>query len=734
MEITGKLVVQVYRQEYSQFTVAKFRLYELVEKDITITGYFPALQKDILYRLFGEYKEHPRYGLQFCVERFERVLPSDEESVVSFLCGPLFPGVGKKLAQAIVDQLGADCLQRIRDNADLLSLVKGMSGKKKTAILEGLSANRDLEDSMRFFTTHGLGIRNIMKLDQIYGKDVLDIVRNNPYQLVEDVDGIGFETADKLAKSMEFDLRSNHRRKAALYSLILEMCMASGDSYVLKEDLEAPLIRKLQDDEIDFSYLLELLMQEKKVVQEQDRIYHSTQYAAENGIAKYFGSFVAKPQLELDDGLLESLLSNIEDAENIRYEQKQKEAIIQFVKHPFLILTGGPGTGKSTIVKAMIMLYKRLYPHQMIALCAPTGRASKRLSELTQTEATTIHRLLKWNLETNTFGMNEESPLMCDLLVVDEFSMVDNWMLFQLLEASKLVSKIVFIGDEDQLPSVACGCVLRDFIASDQFPMVRLEKIFRQKEGSDVVSLAYQLKHQQPIVFSDMNDVKFYDCSPYDVRELVSKIVEAAIDKEYDLSQIQVLAPKYSGNAGIDALNHALQKLCNPPSPFKAELQVGYKLFREGDKILQLKNEPEQDVYNGDIGILEEIVHAQEDEDRRNRIIVNYDGILVEYTADTFYHITHAYCISIHKSQGSEYPIVIMPMVHEYQFMLSKRLIYTGITRAKKSLILLGERSAFEKGILTMDRKERLTTLCHRIEAVFSLHKMAQSSHPNDEE
>lgn len=717
-EIKGKFRVVIFHSDDTLFTVAKFKLYDVEEKDITVTGNITDINKDILYRLYGEYKEHPRYGYQFQIEKLEKVLPTDVDSQVTFLCSPLFPGIGTKMAQRIVDSLGEDALNRISENPGLLDTIKGMTEKKKTVIVSGLRDNNNLEASIRFFTTHGLGIRNIMKLDRIYGAKVLDIVQYNPYTLAEEVDGFGFAMSDKLAASMNFDMKSDFRSKAALYSLVMEECMNRGDTYILVEELMPLLIKKLGHNEFDLSNLLELLCNEHKLYIEQNRVYHASQYEAEIDIANFMVDFVHRAELELPQEDIERFIDDIERREFITYEALQREAIAKFIQKPVLILTGGPGTGKTTIVQAMLSLYHRLYPQRIISLCAPTGRAAKRLSELTGVESTTIHRLLKWDLEANEFGMDESNPLMADLLVIDEFSMVDPWLLHHLLKASANVSKIVFIGDEDQLPSVACGSVLRDLIKSEIFPTIRLTKIYRQSEGSDVVSLAHQIKMNEEITIQDMSDVKFYEMNSLDVRNFVLRLVDAALQKGYDLNSIQVLAPKYSGNVGIDALNRELQKLCNPPEEWKNELVVGFRTFREGDKILQLKNQPDDDVYNGDVGILEEIILAKDSEDKRNTIVVNFDGNLVIYSPDTFTNITHAYCISIHKSQGSEYPIVIMPLVREYYYMLSKKLLYTGITRARKSLILLGDKNMLYDGINRVD-KDRETTLCERILAKF---------------
>lgn len=314
---------------------------------------------------------------------------------------------------------------------------------------------------------------------------------------------------------------------------------------------------------------------------------------------------------------------------------------------------------------------------------------------------------------------DENDPIDCDLLIVDEFSMVDQWLFYSLLKACGNVKRILIIGDEDQIPSVGPGCVLKDLIASSCFQTIRLTKIFRQSEDSDVITLAHQIRMEEDIDFSMMKDVVFFECPNYRIKDHILTIVNDAFQKGYSENDIQILAPMYQGVAGIDTLNHSLQKMCNPLQPGMRELKVGYRTFRENDKVLQLKNQPDDDVYNGDIGTICEIVYAKNDYSNLNRIIVDFDGIMVEYTPETFQNITHAYCISIHKSQGSEYPIVVMPIVKDFIYMLSKRLIYTGITRAKKSLVLLGEKDVFMKAVRMNEKTSRLTTLTQRIIKAF---------------
>ena len=712
-EIKGRLVHIVFQSD-NRYTVARFKLYEINEKNIVVTGYLPELKKDTIYILKGSYVEHPRYGMQFNAVTVEEQLPSDSDSVIAYLSGPLFPGIGKKTAEEIVSLFGADCLEHIRQDPDMLKQMPKLNEKKRQTIIEGLNVQDDLQEAIAFFSTHGLGIRNIMRLDAVYGKEALNKVRENPYRLVEEVDGIGFKTADKLGMNMGFEMDDPRRLCAGVLSLVLDECVKSGDSYITYDELESKA-RKEFGGSLDLDSCLMDLYMRSQLYEEENRIYHHTQYDAEEYIASYLNTPLSELYRDEKEADLRAQLELFEKEIGITYNERQKQAIFTFFKNDITILTGGPGTGKTTVVRAMVELFRRLYPYLTIAVCAPTGRAAKRLNELTGADASTIHRLLKWDLETNTFGHDENEPLGNDLIIIDEASMVDQWMFYHLLKAGRHFKKILIIGDEDQLPSVGIGAVLRDLIATERFSMVTLDQIYRQSEGSSVIELAHQIKNSEEVILDERKDVLFIDCDQYQGKHYILSLVQSALDKGYDLSDIQVLSPMYSGVCGIDALNNALQNMLNPPSDRKRELKVGYRTFREGDKILQLKNQPDDDVYNGDIGILEEIVYPGESDNKTNVIIVSFDGIIVEYTPDYFINITHAYCISVHKAQGSEYPIVILPVLHNNYFMLSRKLIYTAVTRASKSLILLGERAAFYQGIATEERHQRRTTLKERI-------------------
>lgn len=710
LQIEGYFVAILYRSK--DYTVAKFRTNEKDEKHLTVTGYIGEIYEDSPYRLYGDYVEHYKYGMQFQVQAYEKILPNDETSLVRYFSSGLFPGVGKKAASKIVAQLGSDALDIIKEDPTIISQLIGLNEKQKESIEAGI--HNQLEDSIVFFTQHGVSPKNIMKIEAVYEGDAISVVKENPYQLVIDIDGIGFKTADKLAMLLGFDEMDPKRIKAAIVSVVLGLSMQSGNTYVSKGEVLKQLAKEFHFfDELLVERYMEQLALERLLYLEEDDIYHITQYNAEKGIADFIRGFPYGETMKVDTKELDDKIVDVSTAFNIQYDDKQIAAMKTFFDEPFSILTGGPGTGKTTIVRAIIQLYKDLFPYSNIALCAPTGRAAKRLGELGGISATTIHSLLKWDLETNLFAVDEHNPIEANLIIIDEFSMVDSWLFYNLLKASHTVSKFLIIGDENQLPSVGPGFVLKDLIDANIFKVTKLDKIYRQSEGSDVIGFAHAMKDGKLDDIHHLDDVKMFACENYQVKEQILKIVSNAFEKGYDDLDVQVLAPMYNGVAGIDALNKALQGLCNPREEGKVEISLGYRVFREEDKVLQLKNQPEDGVYNGDIGKIVEIVNDRKE--HQKRMIIDFDGILVEYTMENFHNVTHAYCISIHKAQGSEYPIVIMPVLKDYMYMLQRRLIYTGITRAKKSLVLLGSEAALEKGIQRAEFHVRKTKLLARL-------------------
>ena len=713
LEYTGIIKQVRFYSEETKFIVCVIDS-EQEDKPILATGYMSYVNPQDKYHFQGDYIIHPKYGKQFQIQSYEIILADDESEIVRYLSSSLFKGIGEKQATAIVETLGKDALNKIKEDKHVLDQVRGMNEKKRETIAEVLSSQDFDQEVLSFFMGHGISTKHLALIQAVYQEHTLDILQNNPYQLIDDIDGIGFKTADDLALKIGVDPLDENRIKAAILYALKEACFQDGSTFHEHDIIFKRFHRYIPAISYEqFDDYLDQLLEEKKIIQDVEKYYPYDLYESEVTICQTFKRFIDAPLYQYEDEEVEQLLNDLQQQLSIEYDDLQKEAIHLFLKQSAMILTGGPGTGKTTIVEAIMKLYTKLNPDQSIALVAPTGRAAKRLSEVTGLEACTIHRLLKWDLHTNTFAINAQNPLDVDLLVIDEFSMVDTLLFSNLLSASRKVSKILLIGDDQQLPSVAPGHVLKDLLDCEMVPTVRLNRIYRQSQESGIVQLAHSIRNDQydENLFFEYKDIHFQTCASYDVVKYVQVLVSKAMKEGYDANDIQVLAPMYNGVAGIDALNDCLQDLLNPHDEFKNELRVGKRIYREGDKILQLKNRIEDNVFNGDIGTLVEICYKDNFEYLTDTLIVDFDGTYVEYTANDFYTITHAYCMSIHKSQGNEFKIVIMPVLKDYYIMLRKNLIYTGLTRAKQSLFVIGNHQSFQYGIANNHDEKRRTTL-----------------------
>lgn len=713
LEYTGIIKQVRFYSEETKFIVCVIDS-EQEDKPILATGYMSYVNPQDKYHFQGDYIIHPKYGKQFQIQSYEIILADDESEIIRYLSSSLFKGIGEKQATAIVETLGKDALNKIKEDKHVLDQVRGMNEKKRETIAEVLSSQDFDQEVLSFFMGHGISTKHLALIQAVYQEHTLDILQNNPYQLIDDIDGIGFKTADDLALKIGVDPLDENRIKAAILYALKEACFQDGSTFHEHDIIFKRFHRYIPAISYEqFDDYLDQLLEEKKIIQDVEKHYPYDLYESEVTICQTFKRFIDAPLYQYEDEEVEQLLNDLQQQLSIEYDDLQKEAIHLFLKQSAMILTGGPGTGKTTIVEAIMKLYTKLNPDQSIALVAPTGRAAKRLSEVTGLEACTIHRLLKWDLHTNTFAINAQNPLDVDLLVIDEFSMVDTLLFSNLLSASRKVSKILLIGDDQQLPSVAPGHVLKDLLDCEMVPTVRLNRIYRQSQESGIVQLAHSIRNDQydENLFFEYKDIHFQTCASYDVVKYVQVLVSKAMKEGYDANDIQVLAPMYNGVAGIDALNDCLQDLLNPHDEFKNELRVGKRIYREGDKILQLKNRIEDNVFNGDIGTLVEICYKDNFEYLTDTLIVDFDGTYVEYTANDFYTITHAYCMSIHKSQGNEFKIVIMPVLKDYYIMLRKNLIYTGLTRAKQSLFVIGNHQSFQYGIANNHDEKRRTTL-----------------------
>ncbi|AIE60847.1 ATP-dependent RecD-like DNA helicase [Bacillus methanolicus] len=740
--IKGKHLVTIFHNDQNLYTVLRIRVEETnenyEEKEAVITGYFPRLHEHETYTFFGQMKEHPKFGLQFHANHFRKEMPQSKQGVINYLSSELFKGIGKKTAENIVATLGENAISRILNEPSLLDTVPKLPPDKAKMLYDTLMEHQGLEQIMVALNQYGFGPQLSMRIYQVYKDETLDIIKSNPFKLVEDIEGIGFGRADELG--YQLGITGNHPdriRAACLYTLEKESLQA-GHVFLNAEDLlesVKKLLEENQPEKIDYTDIsneLLKLQEEGKIIGEEKRIYLPSLYFAEKGLVTNIKRILSQTEYENQFPESEFLLAlgKLEERLGVQYAPTQKEAIQTALMSPMMILTGGPGTGKTTVIKGIVELYAELHgcsldpkdyrkdePYPFL-LAAPTGRAAKRMSESTGLPAVTIHRLLGWN-GNEGFDRNEDHPLEGKLLIVDETSMVDVWLANQLFKALPEQIQVILVGDEDQLPSVGPGQVLKDLLQSERIPTVRLTDIYRQAEGSSIIELAHEMKNGRlPEGISEQKpDRSFIKCTTAQIAQVVEKVVINAKKKGYSAKDIQVLAPMYRGPAGIDRLNVILQEIFNPnPDGTRKEITFGDVKYRIGDKVLQLVNQPENNVFNGDIGEIVSIFYAKENTEKQDMVVISFEGTEVTYTRQDLNQITLAYCCSVHKAQGSEFQIVILPVVRSYYRMLRRNLIYTAITRSKQFLILCGEEDALRLGVERTDDQIRNTSLCEKLQ------------------
>lgn len=688
------------------------KLADYIDHIITFTGYFHELNDMDTYLFYGKLVTHPKYGEQFQVDNYERCKPEEKDSIIEFLTSGLFKGIGEKKAKAIVDVLGKDTLKIILENPDNLILIPGVTKKNIEVLHTKLQEYESSYETILILTELGFSTKDAMIVYNFYKNKTKNIIDTNIYQIIEDIYNMTFKKIDAIALKSGLEKDTPIRVEASIIYIMNELSNAYGHSYYFKEEIASYLQRVLGVNITEELFLSSLENLEKNllIVKREDRYYLKEMYESETLITKRFRMLSREEDIVIKD--IDSKIKELENLFGITYNEQQFLAIKNSLLKQFLIITGGPGTGKTTIMKGVTELYRTVNKlsyeqlQEKIALLAPTGRAAKRMSESTLLRASTIHRFLKWQKETNKFQVNEYNKSRVEFVIIDEASMIDTYLMASLLKGISANCKILLVGDDHQLPSVGPGQVLHDLIESNSLQKVELTELYRQGKDSNILTLAYDIRQGEvnEEVFNVGDDLTFIKATPDQVVDNVLEITDTYQDLSY--KEFQILCPMYKTIAGIDEINRHVQNKVNPKTKNKKELQYGDVIFRENDKVLQLTNMPDENVYNGDIGIIKEIKTAPKKE-----IIIDFDGNIVKYTPSNFNNFRLAYAISIHKAQGSEFDVVIIPIVRNFNKMLYRKLIYTGITRSKKKLYLIGDINALKYAVSNNNSDIRRTSI-----------------------
>lgn len=711
-EIQGYVEHIVFRNADNGYTVLNLIC---DEDEITCVGIFPVVTEGEILLLHGEYTSHPTYGEQFSVKSYETKPPEDVLSIERYLASGAIKGIGVALASRIVRRFKQDTFRIMEEEPERLAEIKGISERMAMEISDQMVEKKDLRDAMIFLNQYGITSNLAVKIYQTYGQEIYSVIRENPYRMAEEVSGIGFKIADEIAGRVGIRTDSDFRiRSGILYCLSTASSM--GHTYLPKEELLQYANQLLGVDIGDIeSHVMNLAM-DGKVVLRAEGVYAKSFFRMEQLSAGMLHAL--NVAFDETPAHLEQAIAQIQREEDMALEAGQTEAVRQAATHGLFILTGGPGTGKTTTIRAMIRYF--ISEGYDILLAAPTGRAAKRMSEATGYEAKTIHRLLEVNGAMSeaedagrTGGMferNEHNPLEADVIIIDEMSMVDITLLYALLKATAHGTRLILVGDVNQLPSVGPGNVLRDMISAGCFPTVTLQKIFRQASQSDIVVNAHKINAGEHVAL-DNKSRDFFFLKRYDADVIIRVMLQLIRDKmpkyvdagSYD---IQVLTPTRKGLLGVERLNVILQQYLNPPSPDKKEHQVGERIFREGDKVMQIRNNYQLEweirsryglaiekglgVFNGDVGTIQQI------NDYSQTVTVLYDeNRIVEYAFKGLDELELAYAITIHKSQGSEYPAVVMPLLPGPRMLMNRNLLYTAVTRARKCITIVGDEATF---------------------------------------
>ncbi|MGF3067368.1 SF1B family DNA helicase RecD2 [Facklamia sp. P12950] len=701
----------------------------LVDEELVITGQFTTIHYDTPYQFFGKLVHHPRFGQQFSVTRYQQLMPTSRRGLIDYLSSNRFKGVGPKTATKIVESLGETAIDQILDDPNALDKVSGLTAKVANQLRASLLKFQGTERIFMQLSEWGFGPNLADRIYKKFQSNTLEQIKENPYQLVIEIEGIGFTKADKLAEQLGIQPDAAERIASAITMAVAQISTDQGDTYVpIPDSLRTArdLLEKsrpfLIEDDLLTKGLDLAIIQDQLLVLGEDLVIPSIFYAEYGSSKKIHDYLMAEQVKRFEAEEIDQAIEDVMALIKIDYDQEQQQALKLAIQSPLSIITGGPGTGKTTLVQGLIYLHAILHGYDLadlnednfdspIRLAAPTGRAAKRMQETSHLPASTIHRLIGYNREST---LRDFEPMIIDgsLLIIDEMSMVDVWLMNWLLQAIPYEMQVVFVGDKDQLPSVGPGKVFSDMIDSGLIPTVSLSKIYRQSDDSSIVHLAHHIRqgYLPEDFLAKHNDRSFIPCSAQQVSDVVGQIVAAAIKKGFNSQTLQVLAPMYKGPGGINQINDLMQEMLNPASSKKREIKHFDQVYRIGDKVLQLVNNTEEGVYNGDIGKITAILTAKESSNNVEEVIVDFDDNEIHYRKNELDQLTLAYCCSIHKAQGSEYDLVILPLVDRYSRMLRRDIIYTAVTRAVKSLVMVGNPQSFNKAVsqVQIERKTKL--------------------------
>jgi exodeoxyribonuclease V alpha subunit len=734
VQIEGELTHIVYSSEETGYTVARI-LRKGHERPTTIVGTLPTITPGLTLQLTGRWTQHKRFGRQFQVEACSVVTPATAESIQRYLASGLIHGVGPAMAKRLVDRFGNDTIDIIDNEPDRLSEVAGFGPQRIAKIRDVWKSQREIRQIMMFLQEQGVGLSLAFKIYKQYHEKAIPLLRENPYRLASELFGVGFKTADRIARNMGVEPNSDQRAEAGVL-YVLQESVAEGNVFLPYELLleRSRVILEIQDTEIlrkavaglftDKQIYLEDYNEEMETFQENRKaVYLPAFHAAEQGAASLLSDFVnLLPPAPLFDPA--RAVAEAEARMGMAFEPEQRQAVERALKEKCLIITGGPGTGKTTLVRILVDLCREIGYRCLLA--APTGRAAKRLQEVTGEPARTLHRLLEYGFQRGGFARNDKNPLEADLLIVDETSMIDVVLFYHLVKALPRSGSLILIGDVDQLPSVGPGRVLTDLIDCDRIGVVRLSRIFRQAQESRIITNAHRiLEGKIPAEAEKLSSDErgeplrdFYFIEEEDPEQAAERILELCAERipgrfGFDPREdIQVITPMHRGAVGAENLNALLQQKLNPAG---VSLQRGATIFRENDKVMQIRNNYDKEVFNGDIGRIRS-VNAEEAE-----IVVRYDDQAVQYDAADLDELVPAYAITVHKAQGNEYPAVILPLMTQHYLLLQRNLLYTALTRGKKLVVVVGSRKALRIAVGNTKTRQRFTLLrqrlCHGIPA-----------------